>query len=60
VAANHLKNTTTKPKDNVGGGGGVFEMRCYCGGTYGGDDITSFGHQINQQKLMKEKNTSWP
>jgi hypothetical protein len=30
-------------------------MRRYCGGTYGGDDITSFGRPINQQKLMKEK-----
>jgi hypothetical protein len=38
---------------------GAFEMKRYCGGTYGGDNITSFGRQINQQKLMKEKNTSW-
>jgi hypothetical protein len=30
-------------------------MRRYCSGTYGGDDITSFGRQINQQKLMKKK-----
>ncbi len=33
----------------------MFEMRRYCGGTYGGDDITSFGRRINQRKLMKEK-----
>ncbi len=33
----------------------MFEMRRYCGGTYGGDDITSFGRRINRRKLMKEK-----
>ncbi len=30
-------------------------MGRYCGGTYGGDDITSFGRRINRQKLMKVK-----
>ncbi len=34
---------------------GLFEMRCYCSGLYGGDDITSFGHRIDWQKLMKVK-----
>jgi hypothetical protein len=38
-----IKKRNNQPKDSVGGGG-VFEMRRYCGGTYGGDDITSFGH----------------
>ncbi len=33
----------------------MFEMKRYCGGTYGGDDITLFSCQINRQKLMKEK-----
>jgi hypothetical protein len=46
VAANQLKNTTTIQK-TVSVVGAVFEMRHYCGGTYGGDDITLFGRQIN-------------
>jgi hypothetical protein len=54
-----IKKRHNQPYDSVGGGG-LFEMRRYCGGTYGGDDITSFGRRINRRKLMKEKNTSWP
>ena len=38
-----IKKHHNQPDDSVGGGG-LFEMRRYCGGTYGGDDITSFGH----------------
>jgi hypothetical protein len=49
-----IKKHHNQPDDSVGGGG-LFEIRRYCGGTYGGDDITSFGRQINRQKLMKEK-----
>jgi hypothetical protein len=46
VATNQLKNTKTNQK-TVSVVGGVFEMRRYCGGTYGGEDITSFGRRIN-------------
>ncbi len=49
-----IKKCNNQPKDSVGGGGGVFEMNRYCCGTYGGDDITSFGRRINRRKLMKE------
>ncbi len=49
-----IKKHPNQPNDSVGGGG-LFEMRRYCGGTYGGDDITLFGRQIHRQKLMKEK-----
>jgi hypothetical protein len=41
-----IKKCHNQPSDSVGGGG-LFEVRRYCGGTYGGDDITSFGHRIN-------------
>ncbi len=41
-----IKNATTNEKTVSVVGGGV-EMRCYCGGTYGGDNVTLFGHQIN-------------
>jgi hypothetical protein len=54
-----IKKRHNQPDDSVGGGG-LFEVRRYCGGTYGGDDITWFGRRINRRKLMKEKNTSWP
>ncbi len=49
-----IKKRHNQPYDSVSGGG-LFEMRCYSGGMYGGDDITSFGRRINRQKLMKEK-----
>ncbi len=49
-----IKKRHNQPYDSVGGGG-LFEMRRYCGGAYGGDDITSFGRRINRRKLMKEK-----
>ncbi len=58
MAATQLKNATTNQK--TVGREGVFEMKHYCGGMYGGDNITSFGYQINWQKLMKEKNMLWP
>jgi hypothetical protein len=41
-----IKKYHNQPDDSVGGGG-LFEMRGYCGGMYGGDDITSFGRRIN-------------
>ena len=37
-----IKKCHNQLYDSVGGGG-LFEMRRYCGGTYGGDDITLFG-----------------
>jgi hypothetical protein len=49
-----IKKRHNQPDDSVSGRG-LFEMRHYCGGMYGGDNITSFGRQINRQKLMKEK-----
>jgi hypothetical protein len=54
-----IKKRHNQPNDSVGGGG-LFEVRHYCVGTYGGDDITSFGRRINRRNLMKEKNVSWP
>jgi hypothetical protein len=41
-----IKKRHDQPNDSVGGGE-LFEVRRYCGGTYGGDNITSFGHRIN-------------
>ena len=49
-----IKKRHNQPYDSVGGGG-LFEMRRYCGVLYGGDNITLFGRRINRQKLMKEK-----
>ncbi len=40
-----IKKRHNQPNNSVGGEG-LFEMRRYCGGTYGRDDITSFGCQI--------------
>ncbi len=42
-----IKKCHNQPYDSVSGGG-LFEMRRYCGGTYGGDDITSFCRRINR------------